>query len=312
MDLTNVFNMTLQLLKKYTSNFFISNTKKYHFNPHHYKNREVALLTQHGKEKVLAPILYESIGCMVTRVDNYDTDILGTFTRDIPRLNTQVDTVRKKALIGMKHSSLSLGLASEGSFGPDPFTGMFSRNVEILIWVDNDSNLEIIAMAQGRTNLDHLLTSSWSEVEVFAKKIGFPEHYLIVRPESENDKRIIKNISTWDELQRAFNLALEQSTNKQLFIETDMRAHANPTRMNNIEVAAQELVKKLSSLCPNCNAPGYWIVEHISGLPCRACNIPTHEIRAEVHACSKCKHQVIIERKDQEYANPSHCEYCNP
>jgi YHS domain-containing protein len=37
----------------------------------------------------------------------------------------------------MDLSGLPIGLASEGSFGPDPFIGMFSWNVEMIIWIDD-------------------------------------------------------------------------------------------------------------------------------------------------------------------------------
>lgn len=91
-----------------------------------------------------------------------------------------------------------------------------------------------------------------------------------------------------------------------------MRAHANPTRMDNIRVAAEELANKLSSICPACGTPGYWIVERLGGLPCEACGEPTLEIRAEVYGCGKCTHRVRLERKDKTHAYPGHCERCNP
>ena len=231
MDFSKILNTILQFLKKYTSIFFISNTKKYHFNADHYKNREVALLTQHGKESVLAPTLKESIGCIVTTVEGYDTDLLGTFSRDIPRSGTQIEAARKKARIGMELAQLPLGIASEGAFGPDPFTGMFSWNVEILIWIDKENDLEIVAMSQGKTNLANELTTNWEDTESFAIKAGFPEHHLVIRPMGENDPRIRKGICEWDDLRAAFTWAQEQSNNGRVFIETDMRAHANPTRI---------------------------------------------------------------------------------
>lgn len=85
--------------------------------------QRVALLTRHGKEQVSAPVLDLALGCRVERVDGYDTDLLGTFTRDIARAGTQLEAACKKARIGMELSYFPLGLASEGSFGPDPFTG---------------------------------------------------------------------------------------------------------------------------------------------------------------------------------------------
>ena len=108
-----------------------------------YRGRQVALLTQHGKEHVIAPVLDLALGCRVERVADYDTDLLGTFARDIPRAGTQLEAARRKARIGMELAGLPLGLASEGAFGPDPFTGMFPWNVEFLIWIDDERGLAL-------------------------------------------------------------------------------------------------------------------------------------------------------------------------
>lgn len=253
-----------------------------------------------------------ALGCRVERVAGYNTDLLGTFARDIPRKGTQIDAARRKARIGMELARLPLGLASEGSFGPDPFSGMFPWNVEVLIWIDNERGLEIIATAQGKTNQANVLTASWEETESFAQKAGFPQHHLLLRPQSENDPRIQKGIADWVRLKAAFEWAVDQSENGIAFIETDMRAHANPTRMNTIRTAAEELARKLSSSCPACGSPGFWIVERIRGLPCRRCGRPTHETRAELYGCSKCTHQITLEHTDRAYADPGHCDYCNP
>lgn len=277
-----------------------------------YADRRVALLTQHGKEGVIAPVLEPALGCQVERVAGYDTDLLGTFTRDIPRAGAQIEAARKKARIGMELSRLSLGLASEGSFGPDPFAGMFSWNVEFLIFIDDERDLEVVGVAQGKANFSHLLAADWASAEAFARQTGFPEHHLVVRPENENDPRICKGIAEWAALEAAFVRALGESANGQVFLETDMRAHANPTRMDNIRLAAEELVRKLQSACPACGVPGFWIVERVAGLPCGDCGTPTRETRTEIHGCLKCGHRVTRERTDRQYADPGRCHYCNP
>ena len=155
-----------------------------------YSGRPVALLTQHGKERVIAAALEPVLGCRVERVTGYDTDLLGTFTRNIPRVGTQLEAARRKARLGMDLSGLPLGVASEGSFIPDPFTGMFPWNVEFMIWIDDERGLEIVGVAQGKTNCAHVLTANWQEAEAFARQAGFPEHHLVVRPEGEDDPRI--------------------------------------------------------------------------------------------------------------------------
>ena len=89
-----------------------------------YYDQRVALLTQHGKELLVAPVLGTALGCQVERVTGYDTDLLGTFTRETPRAGSQIEAARKKARIGIQLSGLPLGLASEGAFGTDPYTQM--------------------------------------------------------------------------------------------------------------------------------------------------------------------------------------------
>ena len=277
-----------------------------------YSGRQVALLTQHGKERVIAAALEPALGCRVERVLGYDTDLLGTFTRDIPRPGTQIEAARKKARIGMELADLPLGLASEGAFGPDPFAGMVPWNVEFLIWIDDGLGIEVVGIAEGKSNSAHVLTASWEAAEAFARSAGFPEHQLVVRPEHENDPRIRKGLADWADFQAAFAWALDQSESRCVFIETDMRAHANPTRMDNIRLAAEELARKLCSFCPACGTPGFWIVERLAGLPCEDCGAPTRETRAEVHGCLKCAHRITHEHTDRQAADPGRCDYCNP
>ena len=161
-------------------------------------------------------------------------------------------------------------------------------------------------------NFSHLLTNDWAAIVAFAKQARFPAHHLVVRPEGEDDPRMRKGIAAWAALEADFDWALAASANGQVFIETDVRAHANPTRMDNIRLATEDLVKKLCSLCPACGAPGFWIVERVAGLPCADCGTPTRETRAEILGCLKCAHRETRERADRQYADPGRCDYCNP
>ncbi len=276
-----------------------------------YRNQRVALLTQHGKEGVIAPVLAELLGCCVEKVDGFDTDLLGTFTRDIAREGSQLDAARKKARIGMELSGLSIGIASEGAFGPDPLAFMLPGNRELLIWIDDRLGIEVVATSSGKTNLSHCLAESWEEAEDFARSVGFPEHHLVVRPVDENHPEIRKGLADWASLQEAVTWALDLAPNRRAFIETDMRAFANPTRLENIRLAAENLAQRLTSLCPACGAPGFSLTGQVRGLPCEECGSPTGEAKADVHRCVRCEHQLLVER-DREYAPARYCDYCNP
>jgi len=189
-----------------------------------YAGQRVALLTQHGKERVIGPVLDEALGCQVERVDGFD----------------------------------------------------------------------------------------WAQAKTFAHQAGFPEHHLVLRPAGDGELRIRKGIATWPELKAAFAQTQAQAAQGQVLLENDLRAHAHPTRQDNIRRAAQDLAARLQSLCPACGTPGFWGVDLITGLPCGACGAPTRETRAEAYACLKCQHQQTRARSGPAFADPSRCDYCNP
>ena len=300
-------------LDDYREQNMSENTHRSNLDPsaNDYRNQRIALLTQHGKEGVIAPVLAEQLGCRVEKVDGFDTDLLGTFTRDIAREGSQLDAARKKARIGMELSGLCIGLASEGSFGTDPFSGMLPWNRELLIWIDDRLGIEIIATSGGKTNLSHRLIESWEEAEAFARSAGFPEHHLVIRPADENHPELRKGLADWASLEDAVTWALNFAPNRRAFIETDMRAFANPTRLENIRLAAEDLARRLTSLCPACGAPGFALAGQVRGLPCEDCGAPTNEVKADVHRCVRCEHQMLVER-EREYASARYCNYCNP
>lgn len=279
---------------------------------HPYRSHRVALLTQHGKQRVIAPALHAAVGCKVERVSGIDTDLLGTFTREIPRAGTQLDAARRKARLGMARAGLPLGIASEGAFGPDPLLGMLPWNLEVLIWIDDVRSLEITASAQAIAHFGHLQTGDWDAARAFAQQWRFPDHHLVVRPDSASDPRMRKGITSWEDFERQFHWAQDASANAEVFIETDMRANANPTRMCVIRSAAIELGQRLASLCPCCQAPGFWRVGRVPGLPCSLCGEATQDAVADRFGCVRCDHQHMRERTEASLADPAHCDFCNP
>lgn len=277
-----------------------------------YRGQPVALLTQHGKERVIGPALASALGCEVHHVSGFDTDQLGTFSRDIPRAGSQRDAARRKAEMGMRLSGLPVGVASEGAFGPDPFSGMFGWNIEIVIWLDPRHGIDVVGMAQAPARCAHLQTTLWSELESFALREDFPNHQLVLRPEGPNDPRLVKGIADWDTLRAQFQQAQAQAASGQVLAESDLRAHAHPSRMQNIERATQDLAARLRSLCPACGTPGYASVETLRGLPCADCGTPTSAPKGEVWGCVACSHRQTIARLDLTAACAAQCPYCNP
>lgn len=279
---------------------------------HRYTGQRVVLLTQHGKEDIVGPVLFDAIGCRLERVTGFDTDTLGTFARDIPRAGTQVEAARRKARLGMTLSGCSLGLGSEGSFVPDPFTGLMPWNVEMLVWIDDELGLEVIGVSQGPARSAHRVVRTGDELRQFAREAGFPEHHLMLRPNDEHDLRIRKGLHDWAALRAAFDWAQGHSLSGAAFVEHDLRAHCNPTRQQAIQQAAVNLGRKLNSPCPSCHAPGFWISAVQGGRPCRDCGAPTRQPLKETWTCTCCHYRQERPAEGPSTAEPAQCDYCNP
>jgi hypothetical protein len=277
-----------------------------------YTGCAIALLTRHGKERVIGPPLEAMLGALLQLDDGYDTDSLGTFTRDVPRTLGQRETALRKAVIAIERSGLPLGLGSEGVFGPDPFTGLLPWNLEMLVLVDRDRDITVVGTAQGPASFAHLKSANWEAVADFARDRGFPAQHLVLRPEGQDDPRIRKGIDSWSALAAAFDEAQRQARDGQVFIETDGRAFANPERMTRIGEAARDLAARLCSRCPACQTPGFAAVERVRGLPCAACGAPTREVLEEIHGCLKCDCRIARPSSPRRHADPGNCDQCNP
>ena len=279
----------------------------------YFSGRKAVLVTKHKKEKVIKPVFENATGCEVIVDTSFDTDELGTFTREKERIGSQLEVAKKKALTGMKLNNLDLGLASEGSFGPHPAVPFLPWNREIVILIDSKNELEIYGEYSGvETNYAQSFVQNFKELKEFAQKAGFPEHFLVLRPD-ENSLPIIKGIDSWQELERVFHELRLKSNDGKVFVETDMRAHANPTRMANIKKATEDLIRKIKQRCPKCKTPGFDVIKRQKGLPCEWCGMPTEEIISETYGCLKCGFN--MERKfpkGKEKASAESCKYCNP
>ncbi|MBD2453208.1 hypothetical protein H6G80_03845 [Nostoc sp. FACHB-87] len=281
-----------------------------------FSNRVGIIATMHHKEKVIAPLLEQELNLKTIVPSNFNTDDFGTFTREIKRPGTQIAAAKLKAETALKLTGETIAISSEGSFVPHPMVPYIYSNREVVLLLDKENELEIIGEEFSiETNFNHQIVASLQEAEHFAKKIGFPEHGLVVSWEDKanNCREIVKGIITAAKLQETITIALNNSVNSQVNLETDMRALYNPTRMNNIEKATLNLLTKIKSLCPQCSAPGFAITEKIAGLPCEMCSMPTSLTLSVIYQCQKCgfKQEKLFPH-GQEFADPAQCMYCNP
>jgi hypothetical protein len=277
-----------------------------------YQDSQVAFLTQHGKEHLVRDRLEASLGCQLVHTAAYDTDLLGTFTKEVARQGSQLDAARAKAQIGMRLTGLHIGMASEGAFGPDPFVGFVPWNSEVLIWVDQQLGLEVQGFAHGPAQSVQKTLHSLDELHSFVAHANFPSHFLNLRPEHAHTAAWQKGIHDGQALTHAFHLAQSQSAGGGVVVENDLRAFSNPTRQALIRQAMDDLIQKLRSACPQCAKPGFGLTKNQPGLPCRACARPTQLALAEVWQCPSCNFQEQRAVKRAESADPARCDFCNP
>jgi len=273
--------------------------------PPPYEGRRAALATRHGKERAIAPAFARLTGLSLVVPPDLDTDALGTFTGEVPRPAPMAETARMKARMGMAATGLPLGIASEGSFGPHPAIPFIAAAREMLVFVDAEQGIEIVETEISEdTNFAALDLAPGADLDGFLARVGFPDHAVVLRAESG----ITKAIASRQSLERAIARAAAP-----LRIETDMRAHLNPTRMAMIARLAERLARRIATPCPACAAPGFGVVRAEAGLPCEDCGAETSLIRARISACARCAHGERGPRGDgRRTASPAECPYCNP
>ena len=277
-----------------------------------YANQICSFATIHEKEKAISPFFESLLGCKVVQA-KINTDLLGTFSGEIERELSPSQCVKEKCYRGMDKEKTTLGIASEGSFGPYPFLPLAYANHEILFFIDKVLGFELmISKVFLETNFSGKWISNREELLAFGKKVLFPSHGLILCPNNKNKKGLLyKGIQNLESLDTAFANCLKESPDKKVWVETDMRAHMNPTRMKAIGQLGQEMAVRLATPCPSCETPGWGISSKIKGLECIECGSPTELILKELYSCSRCEYKMEV-NPNTGYANPQYCQFCNP
>lgn len=277
-----------------------------------FHNRRISVITKHGKEHVLRPLLEEAFEGEVCVFDAFDTDLLGTFSGEIERRPDPLTTIREKCRIASRYLNDDIIIASEGSFGPHPFLFFIPADEELLMVYDKKNEIEIVVKELStETNFNGKTIKSIEELKAFAEHTFFPSHRLIIRDKEKSTDYLKKGIGDYTTLEQTFVECLK--INGSVFVETDMRAMFNPSRMKVIESCAHKLIEKMRSTCPVCQFPGFSITEAISGLPCSLCASPTKSTLKYLSVCAKCKFsEEKIYPHDKMMEDPTYCDNCNP
>jgi hypothetical protein len=280
--------------------------------PGFFEGRTLVIASMHRKEEVLKPLLEQGLGIAVQVAEGLNTDLLGTFSGEVARLADPLTTAWKKCELALDLTGCDLALASEGSFGPHPTAFFLPANEEWLLLVDRKNKLEIHARHLSlETNFSGEEFQYIEELEAFASKVGFPSHGLILRKSKEELNGMQKGITDPTLLRKSAVHLLE--TEGSGYVETDMRAMFNPSRMQVIGETAQLLLQKLNSRCPSCQVPGFSVTSAEPGLPCSLCGTPSSAALAHLLVCSHCQHQEKVSfPHGKKTEDPQYCQVCNP
>lgn len=274
------------------------------------------LATMHQKERVIGPVLAETCGLSLVVPDGLDTDRFGTFTLEVPRAGDALDAARAKAHAAWgRQPHARIAVASEGSFGPHPGIPFVALGDESVLWLDRETGLEIVGRdVSTDTNFAHAQVDALPAAMRFAERIGFPAHAVHVlawhdgapAPARFARKGIVDARTLADAIQEVVG------ADGQAFIETDMRAHLNPTRMRAIERATRDLVRRLASACPACARPGFDVIARTGGRPCGGCGQPTRIATTQVLRCEACGCTAEFPISGPAAVDPGQCDWCNP
>lgn len=277
-----------------------------------FAGRRLCIATKHEKERVIAPVVERALGVTCFVAEGLDTDQLGTFSGEVVRPYDPLTTAREKCRMAMELTRCDLAIASEGSFGPHPSLVFIPADEEILLFMDALHGLEIwVREISAETNFSGAAIHTTSELLDFADRVKFPSHGVILKDRKEGFTEVVKGITDMEQLQHSYASFIQRYGS--CFIETDMRALYNPTRMRVISQAVEALVAKIGSQCPACHTPGFGITAARPGLPCDYCARPTRSVLSYIYSCQKCAFtREELYPKGIQTEDPMYCDACNP
>jgi hypothetical protein len=289
-----------------------------------YRQRRAVLTTRHDKLTLVAPPLWATLGLTVVAIDA-DTDALGTFSGEIPRPASPIDTAIAKARLGMAMAGVPIGLASEGTVADVTGMGLLCADIELVVLVDDEREIVVTGRASS-TAVVTIATSVGADepVDAVLQRGGVPPHHLVVSPDGvvpttatgELDPRWIagttKGVGDGATLIHAVAVAVAASPLRRARVQSDLRAHRCPSRRRVIAAAASDLAVRLATPCPHCAGPGWGPHGTESGRRCSWCDGPTDEVAAERWRCPGCGHHDVRLVDDGRPGDPARCPRCNP
>ncbi len=270
--------------------------------------------TLHGKACASGPAFRVCLGPAGVRVAALDTERFWAFSGEVARELDPRAAAEAKARAALAERGGELAIASGGSFVPYPAAPLLTPDEEWLVLVDARDGR---GYAHRHATLDAVFAGkrceSLAALSAFVALQPFPEHALVLRPSERwrTGDGIHKSIVDRPALERIGRELPD--AHGELWVETDLRAHCNPTRMRAFERAASAFAEELATHCPRCETPHFRVLRALPGLPCSVCGERTELARALQRRCDPRGHLAEVAHPDGlRTADAAQCGACNP
>nr|WP_136250488.1 DUF6671 family protein [Ningiella ruwaisensis] len=265
------------------------------------------ILTKHKKEQILGPVFKRLANLHLSHTDKFDTDSLGSFDHKITRRLSAKETALKKAYLACELTDSKTGIGSEGSFNSEFCLGVVDQ--EILAYVDLENNIEVLALVSKPIATGIKRIENIDALRAVLKAHPGQSWYICKgeKAQSAASEQVLSGQSKKE------SELIEAATSESFpfFLHPDFRAMNCPERQGLIALAGEQLIKRLSSLCPSCQAPDFIFDKLLRGLPCELCEQATTRVKSKIAQCKSCgfTDEATVE---EQYASAFYCNFCNP
>ena len=282
------------------------------------RNLSACLVSKHKKADHIAGILNDAFGWQVNANETFNTDMLGTFSGESERTLTALECAIYKAEKALTLCNDDIGLGSEGSFNPDAY-GVMTVNQELLACMHRKHGLLAVGKAIRPV---HVKTWTLQRDDIGALNEiieALPQNQALlmrlIDPSERNISvqygNIYKGLLSREQIHAAFAALSETDAALQLEVCYDLRAMHCPERQVTLGLAANNLVERLQSVCPQCNAFDFYAEVRVPGLLCETCQLPTSMTKAFKATCNHCDFK-SLKPVEQRFAETVNCPFCNP
>lgn len=216
-----------------------------------YSGKVAIISTKHAKSIAIAPPLWNVLK-MSTLEYVWDTDELPTAGDQRDSLETIIERARQKCELALNRlgPKAEYVIATEGSFTTPSLEAFGRSHTEVIYFIDRPRKLHFhLSLASDDTIFRRGHVSSLDDLFTFAEQAKFPSHLILMRPSGHfSPSPVQRQIDRYEDLAKSFSSLSKLSADRSVYVETDMRAWTNPSRMQVIRELSHLLAMRLDRL----------------------------------------------------------------